>query len=291
MGAMNSASANRAHRRLHALAKLYERAKRRLGLRVRTALPRRGSWLRRPTGRGWRTELLNLDGQWVRYHRRRATGLSQGTLVFVHGWGMAGTSFELLAEEFTDDHDVVLVDLPGFAGLPHPTDPTMATYGQTITSVCAALDLTNVTLIGHSTGCNVVVEAARRMRPSALVLMSPPDTRRSLTDIVWRFALTTLHEPLKAKIWAVANYLWAGVYWALEVLPTLLDYPIERELDCLDLPVLIIQGEDDLVSPRSWGLSLQHGSDAVIRVIADGAHCLIIKHAHQVAEQMRHAVH
>lgn len=298
MEPMNPASAHRrlrradhrVHRRLHQLAKLYEKLKHRLGMRVRTVLPRRNSWTRRPLGPQWTTELLNVEGQWVRHHRRRATGTSQGTLLFVHGWGMAARSFEMLVEEF-NDHDVVLVDLPGFAGLPHPSDPTMDTYGQTVASVCRALQLTNVTLVGHSTGCNVVVEAARRVQPSALVLISPPDTRQSLRRTIIGFARTSLHEPAKAKFWAVTNYLWAGIYWALEVLPTLLDYPIEEQLNTLDVPVLVIQGENDRVSTREWGRELQDGSGALVRVIPVGAHCLIIKGAHGVAEQMRRAIH
>lgn len=277
-------------RRLRLLARTYDRWTERLGLRVRNSLPTRRTWISRPKSSHWQTGLLNVEGQWVRHHRRSASGTSQGTLVFVHGWGMAARSFEPLTELFSDDHDLVLIDLPGFAGLPHPAEPSMEGYGRAVAGVADELGLTDVTIVGHSTGCNVAIEAARTMKPAALVLISPPDVRPSLPVTTLRFARIGAREPLKVKAWAFANYCWAGVHWALEVVPLLLDYPAAEALAEVDVPTLVLQGEYDPLSPRDWARTLHEASGSITRVVPGAGHSIIIVNAPKVAAQMRHVV-
>lgn len=283
-------AATRLRRRLRRLSRAIDRVAELVGWHVRNTPPRR-DWTRGPRGRGWVTETMPVaEHVWVRHHRRRALGERRGTLVFVHGWGMAARSFNALTDEFIGDHDMVLVDLPGFAGLPHPPEPSMELFAAAVASVCRDLDLGPVTLVGHSTGCHVATEAALHVDLRSLVLLGPPDTRVSVARTAVRFLLTSLHEPRQAKKWALANYLWAGVRWMLEVVPLLLEYDLLETVARLDEPLLVVRGEHDRLCPDDFCDALYEAGGAVCRTVPGAAHSLMIATAPAVAQQMRHAI-
>lgn len=204
---------------------------------------------------------------------------------------MAARSFEPLVDQFVDDHDLVLVDLPGFAGLPHPADPSLPRYATVVARLVESLNLPHVTLVGHSTGCHVAIEAASRLELEGLVLISPPDSRLGIPATIVRFLRTALHEPFHVKVEAVSNYLWAGVHWALEVLPVLLEYPADEGLARVSAPTTVIRGEFDRVCPADWLQVLHAANGAIMRSVPGGGHSMIMPNAPDVAQNMRHAVH
>lgn len=93
-------------------------------------------------------------------------------LVFVHGWSCDRTYWSGQLVPFARTHRVVAVDLAGHGESGAQRGAwTMAAFGDDVAAVVAQLALPRVTLVGHSMGGNVVVEAARRLpgRVAALV--------------------------------------------------------------------------------------------------------------------------
>ncbi|WP_179228906.1 alpha/beta fold hydrolase [Parenemella sanctibonifatiensis] len=262
----------------------------RLGITMRDHAPREPRRHQLPRTE-WHSETHLVGEIWVRHHVRPArrhasaphsTGAEQApgsprtTVVFVHGLGMAARSFLPLTAEFRDEFDVVLIDLPGFAGLPHPPEPLrMEQFAEAVVGVCRRLAITDVTLVGHSMGCQVASLAAQQLDCRAVVLLAPPDTRAPLPLTAWRFARTVLHEPWIARRKAVGNYLWGGVHWALEVLPLMLEHRTREALRDVHDPVMVVRGEHDWVSPAAWADELWHTCGATERVVDDGAHSMI----------------
>jgi pimeloyl-ACP methyl ester carboxylesterase len=124
-------------------------------------------------------EVVSADGVPVRY---AVYGDGLPAIVFIHGWscdrrywhGQVGH----LAARFT----VVTVDLAGHgeSGTGRRSW-TMPAFGEDVAAVVTGLDLPQVVLVGHSMGGDVVVEAARRLRPRVRGLVWV-DVYRSLDE-------------------------------------------------------------------------------------------------------------
>lgn len=112
-------------------------------------------------------------------YRQSTITKPRATLVFLHGIGNSGRTWDEVAEKLPDDVNVIILDLLGFGDSPKPgwavyDAPTQArAIAKTLISVLA---LRNVILVGHSMGALVAVEVAKRypLLVRSLVLCSPP---------------------------------------------------------------------------------------------------------------------
>lgn len=101
------------------------------------------------------------------------------TLVFLHGLGNSGKTWDEVAMKLPDDVNIVIIDLLGFGDSPQPE---WAVYDATTQARSLAKTLLangvlgQVVLVGHSMGGLVAVEFAKRFPAfvESLVLCSPP---------------------------------------------------------------------------------------------------------------------
>ena len=81
-------------------------------------------------------------------------------LVFVHGYACRHDDWQPQVDFFRTRQYVVTCDLRGHgASDPDPERSNIETFGADIISLMSALELAPAILIGHSTGCRVVLEA------------------------------------------------------------------------------------------------------------------------------------
>ncbi|GAB4241979.1 MAG: alpha/beta hydrolase [Ekhidna sp.] len=85
------------------------------------------------------------------------------TVLLVHGWCINQTYWDQLVNALKSSYRVVTLDLPGFgkSGMNRETW-TIEAYGKDVIAVIDQLGLSNVVLVGHSMGGNVVLESAVR---------------------------------------------------------------------------------------------------------------------------------
>jgi pimeloyl-ACP methyl ester carboxylesterase len=108
-------------------------------------------------------DVVSADGVPVRY---AVYGGGLPAIVFVHGWSCDRRYWHRQVGHFADRFTVVTVDLAGHgeSGTGRRSW-TMPAFGEDVAAVVTRLDLPEVVLVGHSMGGDVVVEAARRLRP------------------------------------------------------------------------------------------------------------------------------
>ena len=83
------------------------------------------------------------------------------TLLFVHGWCINQSYWSEQVEAFRSNYKVVTIDLPGFGESGRNREKwSVENYGEDINAVIKQLNLSNVILIGHSMGGDVILEAA-----------------------------------------------------------------------------------------------------------------------------------
>ena len=106
------------------------------------------------------TSSIELDNKGVLIDHK-SYGEGSYTLLFVHGWCVDGSYWSDQVKELSSDHRIVTVDLPGFGGSgTNRENWSIEAYGTDINVVIEKLKLTNVILIGHSMGGDIILETA-----------------------------------------------------------------------------------------------------------------------------------
>jgi pimeloyl-ACP methyl ester carboxylesterase len=112
-----------------------------------------------------------VQAQHMHYVR---AGMGAPPFIFVHGFGCSHEDWSLQLDFFSKTNEVVGCDLRGHGQTPgRPHECSIEHFGADVAALLANLDLAPAVLIGHSMGCRVVLEAARRApgRVARLVLI------------------------------------------------------------------------------------------------------------------------
>lgn len=97
---------------------------------------------------------------------RRVSYVDQGSgpvVLFLHGWGAPVSTYRLLTDHLSGCCRVVAPDLPGFGDSEEPEEPwTVDRYADFVLAFARALDLQEVTLMGHSFGGRIIIKLFSR---------------------------------------------------------------------------------------------------------------------------------
>lgn len=211
--------------------------------------------------------------------------------VLVHGWGVSSRLFLRVAARLRQHGRVLVFDLPGFNDVPHPDDAMgISAFAAAAARVLDELEVEQPVLVGHSMGAQVVVGMAHRepRLGGRMVLVSPvvPLDLRTPVTAARAFLRSSMHERFGAALWSVAGYFKSGLRWPLQILPSLLSYPIENEIEGLGGRLVIVRGEHDLLCPQDWadGLLKRSGAVGQVVVIDGAAHQVVVDDAARIEE-------
>ncbi len=254
-----------------------------------------------PTGLTLRIDRVHLDGLWMRTWTMWIAETAdvppehRHDVVLVHGLGVSSDYFQHLAVELARGGTVHLLELPGFAGVPHPDRPlTTRDMGALVASWIRGADLTNVLLVGHSMGAQVAVEAALD-DPDAVAhvaLIGPPVNleERSVPRQGLRLLQSAVFEPAVVLGMSLQGYLRCGWRWFAHTLPSMMRYPIEDRIGDLDVPVLVLRGRHDAIAPEGWSRLLTDRARKGTFAEVPGAHSVVFDHAREVAAHLHDLV-
>jgi pimeloyl-ACP methyl ester carboxylesterase len=225
----------------------------------------------------------------ARMRVRDLVGDQSRTFVLVHGIGVSSTYFEPLAFALHPFGDVLLLDLPGFGGIPRPKKRlTIAGFADIVRAALEGEGITNPVLVGHSMGAQVVVDLlARHDLSSHAVLIGPPvnPAEPRVGQQVLRLLQSSRHESARLRLIASRAYLRCGPAWFIDVMPSMMRYPMRERLPQVHADTLVITGEHDLVVPTPWVEEIS----ALIptsrfAVVPGAAHGVVYEHWQPVAE-------
>ena len=219
--------------------------------------------------------------------------------VFVHGLGMATDYLEPTMRLLGVNMAVSALDLPGFGGS-RPVARRRLSVGELAAALTAWLGVRGIVapiLVGQSHGCQVVIESVSRNPglASALVLNAPTMVaeHRSVVGQLWSVALDTPREPLSLVPHVARDYLRAGPLRILATLQDALRDRVEDKLPEVHVPVTIVTGEGDPVSPPAWcerlaGLTGTRagGNGARLVVVPGAAHAVPFSHPAALAAEI-----
>lgn len=184
-------------------------------------------------------------------------GPARSPYVLVHGLGMTHRYLDRLRAELSTDADVHAIDLPGYGPDPRPGEHLgVEDHAGLITDALAALGVSSCTLVGHSMGVQFVTAAALRspLLAERLVLIGPVVDRLRRTVVQQALALgqDTLRESPSANVIVCTDYFRTGLRWYLRQLAPMMRYPLERAVEQVGCPVLVVRGARDPVARHRW---------------------------------------
>jgi len=151
-------------------------------------------------------------------------------MMFAHGFGCDSNMWRGVAPAFEADHRVVLFDHVGHGRSDASAyDPrrygTLDGYAADVLEICAQLDLTGVTFVGHSVSAMIGVLAAIEQpeRFARLVLVAPSPRYIDDEGYLGGFARADIEDLLESL---ESNYLG----WSAAMAPTIMGNPDRPEL-------------------------------------------------------------
>lgn len=221
---------------------------------------------------------VEVEGVHVHY---RDTGAGP-VVVFLHGYGASSDSWTTVTAALAPVHRTIAIDLKGFGWSSRPAgDYSVAAQARLVWRVLDALGVTDAALVGHSWGSSVAlamaVGAPARVRRVALYAAYVYDEQ---VPSVFRWAERPLvgealfglyyRDRLEERV--ATAYTDGGLVTRdkLDRIEAELARPgtvaaalatarrhhfsmLHRALRSFDRPVLLLWGEDDLVTPLSFG--------------------------------------
>ena len=197
------------------------------------------------------------DGLLGRIRSRSLGAVRAGVpeVVLVHGMTACDYLLPGLGELSTWTR-VHLIDLPGCGGSGDPPhELTVAEFADAVNDWLAHEGPGPAVLVGHSSGTQVVAEAARRSGDVAGVVLASPvfdPAYRGLVRVLWRWLLDLTREPASLERINRPERKRAGVRRLAHVLRVHLHQSLPDAVGALRVPVLIIRGRDDALSTRRW---------------------------------------
>ena len=235
-------------------------------------------------------------------------------LVFVHGWGFTGSIWDEFIEEFTQEHEVFVVDLPGCGRSPSGSEyHSLADLAASIVDGVPA----GAPWIGWSFGGLVALEAATRRPESVaavgLIASNPKFTadddwpwgvprdflnamRAGLTsdpaESLKRFTLLLAQRAVNARSFTrkLRNHTQAVTAPGalMEGLKLLASTDLRPALSRMEVPVLAILGDRDPLIPVRVADPLMRLTPRLrAHVIAGAGHVPFISHRHETRRVLR----
>ncbi|MGY0488480.1 alpha/beta fold hydrolase [Streptomyces sp. WG-D5] len=241
-------------------------------------------------------------------------------VVLAHGFGCDQNMWRLTVPALAEDHRVVLFDYVGcgrsdLSAFSEHRYSSLAGYAQDVVEVCEALDLRDVTFVGHSVSAMIGVTAARLApeRITSLVMITP--SPRYIDDEGYRGGFTEqdIDELLDSL---ESNYLG----WSAAMAPVIMGNPdrpelgeeltnsfcatdpdmarvfarttflsdSREELKGVSVPTLVLDCLQDAIAPREVGAHVHAAIPGSSRITLDAVgHCPHLSAAEATNEAIR----
>ena len=115
-------------------------------------------------------KINDVDVNYVNYGNK-----DKDTIVYLHGWGQNIEMMKPVADPFSDDFNIVIIDLPGFGLSGEPTYVwTLYDYVECVKELLDSLNVDEPILVGHSFGGKISLLYASKYPVKKMVLFASP---------------------------------------------------------------------------------------------------------------------
>lgn len=248
--------------------------------------------------------LCSIDELAVGYTlKRRRWPLWRQRLALVHGSGCSADSWRYQIDGLSHDFDVVAVDLPGHGSSEPVSDPSVERYATTVMGVIQRIGRRKVVLAGHSMGGAVALQVALT-RPEllkGLILIGTAAylDRLALTPDIFLWTAATMPHKFKGMFFsgvvtedalaiAGADIRRCRVETVMDDFAVCRHFDFKSKLKALNLPTLILCGDEDHITPVHYSKRLQQEiPGSTLMLIQKAGHMLPLESPDRVNAAIR----
>jgi len=228
-----------------------------------------------------------INGLAINYYYNQSIQKNHKILVFLHGWGADSRSWQPIINLLIDqNHSVYLIDFPGFGQSQLPNGHfTLDNYAEVVDQFITKVGLNNIILVGHSFGGRVAIKLASKHVSyiKKLILVDSAGIEKKSRLIKLKIVIAKVLKPifqpkimqgLRKKIYSLIR---AGEYLAIpelsKIFGTVTGEDLTPILDKINLPTLIIWGEQDQTTPiKDAQLIQKQIKNSQLEIIKDAGH-------------------
>lgn len=209
-------------------------------------------------------------------------------IVLVPGIGLGPKSYAPTVEHLTTPYQIVT--LPGYG---EPAEPGDDLRPQALGTAVADKMRERSVLVGHSAGCQIVVETAvaHPELVHALVLVAPTGDVRTASwlDLGARWLASAVPESprlIPALAPQYARTTFASIARAAEAARR---HDLARAITRVKAPVVIVRCRHDKLSPAEWTDRLAELTHGEARTLATGSHMPVLTNGPELASLIQRA--
>ena len=248
--------------------------------------------------------IVQIDGKQISYWTGRK-GLLEGreTVIFIHGAGGGQYTWSYQKGFFEKQFNPIIIELPGHGESEGKGEEEIGRYAEHVYAFLKALGLQKVFLVGHSMGGAIVqtlslihaevvkgivlVGTGARLKVLPLILEGIKNNFKETVQKINQFSYS-----LKAP----SELIEKGVFGMQQCLPEVLygdflacdRFDIMKEIERINLPTLILCGDDDQLTPVKYSQFLQSRIKASkLEVLPHAGHMVMMESPQAFNEKIR----
>jgi pimeloyl-ACP methyl ester carboxylesterase len=248
--------------------------------------------------------IVRIDGKQINYWTGRR-GLVEGreTVLFVHGAGGGQYTWSFQKGFFEKEFNPMIIELPGHGESEGEGEQEIGRYAEHVYGFLKALGLEKVFLVGHSMGGAIVqtlgltypemvkgivlVGTGAKLKVLPLILDGIKDNFKETVQKINQFAYSQ-------KV--PADLIEKGVSLMLQCRPEVLygdflacdRFDLMNEVEKIDLPALIVCGDDDQLTPVKYSQFLYSRiKGSRLEVLPNGGHMVMMESPHEFNEKIK----
>ncbi len=217
--------------------------------------------------------IKNVNINYVRYGKEDAK-----TIVYLHGWGQNIAMMKPVADPFTDEYNVLIVDLPGYGDSEEPPYAwTVNDYVECFKEMFEKLNIDKPILIGHSFGGKISLLYASKYEVEKLVLFGSP-FKQEVTKVSLKLKILKglKKVPVVNKLEGFAKkHIGSDDYKKAsplmrEILVSTVNLDITEDVKKIKCPTLIVWGTNDEAVPVERAYELEKLIDDAGVIVYEG---------------------
>ncbi len=248
--------------------------------------------------------IVRIDAKQISYWAGRK-GFIEGRefVLFIHGAGGGQYTWSCQKSFFEKEFNPIIVELPGHGESGGEGGQEIVTYAEQVYAFLKTMGVKKVFLVGHSMG-GAIVQTLALTRPEGIkgiVLVGTGARLRTLPMI-----LNGIKDNFKETIPKIVQYAYSrkappdliedGVAQMLKCRPEVLHgdfsacdrFDVMKEVEKIDLPTLILCGEDDALTPVLYSQFLHNRiKGSKLEVLRNAGHMVMMESPQAFNEKIR----
>jgi 2-hydroxy-6-oxonona-2,4-dienedioate hydrolase len=197
-----------------------------------------------------------IDGYNIHSWCSKQTDTNRQPLVLVHGLVVSSAYMLPLARKLARKYRLYVPDLPGHGRSSKPESAlSVDTLAEVLFKWMMAMQLENAALVANSFGCQIAINLANHFPQAVtkLILIGIPNSEESSILVQFSKLLLDIAYEKSSIVPIVLQDFWkTDPIRALDTFRTMQNDDIRGTLKSLQIPTLLIRGENDILVPSSW---------------------------------------